>query len=78
VPYTYLQFVFPAVVVSNILCASVQSAVSVIWDREFGFLREILVSPMPRSLILFGKVLGGAMVAMVHGSLCWRSPASRM
>jgi ABC-2 type transport system permease protein len=43
--------------------------VSVIWDREFGFLREILVSPMPRALILFGKVLGGATVAMVHGSL---------
>src|SRR5579883_2777030 len=36
---------------------------------EFGFLREILVSPMPRALILFGKVLGGATVAMVHGSL---------
>src|SRR6202040_3353088 len=58
-----------AVIVLNILYTSVQSAVSVIWDREFGFLREILVSPMPRSLILFGKVLGGATVAMVHGSL---------
>ena len=69
VPYTYLQFIFPAVIVLNILYTSVQSAVSVIWDREFGFLREILVSPMPRSLILFGKVLGGATVAMVHGSL---------
>ena len=48
VPYTYLQFIFPAVIVLNILYTSVQSAVSVIWDREFGFLREILVSPMPR------------------------------
>ncbi len=69
IPYTYLQFIFPAVIVLNILYTSVQSAVSVIWDREFGFLREILVSPMPRALILFGKVLGGATVAMVHGSL---------
>jgi len=71
VPYTYIyiQFIFPAVIVLNILYTSVQSAVSVIWDREFGFLREILVSPMPRALILFGKVLGGATVAMVHGSL---------
>ncbi|MBI4045832.1 MAG: ABC transporter permease, partial [Devosia nanyangense] len=59
VPYTYLQFIFPAVIVLNIMYTSVQSAVSVIWDREFGFLREVLVSPMPRSLILFGKVLGG-------------------
>lgn len=69
VPYTYLQFIFPAVIVLNILYTSVQSAVSVIWDREFGFLREILVSPMPLSLILFGKVLGGATVAMIHGAL---------
>ena len=69
VPYTYLQFIFPAVIVLNILYTSVQSAVSVIWDREFGFLREILVSPMPRSLILLGKVLGGATVAMLHGAL---------
>jgi ABC-2 type transport system permease protein len=69
IPYTYLQFIFPAVIVLNILYTSVQSAVSVIWDREFGFLREILVSPMSRPLILFGKVLGGATVAMVHGSL---------
>src|SRR6202040_4115636 len=58
-----------AVIVLKILYTSVQSAVSVIWDREFGFLREILVSPMPRSLILLGKGLGGATVAMVHGSL---------
>jgi ABC-2 type transport system permease protein len=69
VPYTYLQYIFPAVIALNIMYTSVQSAVSTIWDREFGFLREILVSPMPRSLILLGKVLGGATVAMVHGSL---------
>jgi ABC-2 type transport system permease protein len=69
VPFTYMQFIFPAVVALNILYTSVQSAVSVIWDRQFGFLREVLVSPMPRSLILLGKVLGGATVAMIHGSL---------
>jgi ABC-2 type transport system permease protein len=69
VPYTYLQFLFPAVIVLNILYTSIQSAVSMIWDREFGFLREVLVSPMPRSMILLGKVLGGATVATVHGGL---------
>lgn len=69
VPYTYLQFIFPAVIVLNIMYTSVQSAVSVIWDREFGFLREVLVSPMPRSLILFGKILGGTTVATLHGCL---------
>ena len=69
VPFTYLQFIFPAVIALNILFTSVQSAVSVIWDREFGFLREVLVSPLSRGTILLGKVLGGATVAVMHGSL---------
>lgn len=69
VPYTYLQFIFPAVIVLNILYTSIQSAVSLIWDREFGFLREVLVSPMPRNLILLGKVLGGATTAVIHGCM---------
>jgi ABC-2 type transport system permease protein len=69
VPFTYLQFIFPAVVALNIIYTSVQSAVSVIWDREFGFLREVLVSPLSRGTILLGKVLGGATVAVMHGCL---------
>lgn len=69
VPFTYLQFIFPAVVALNILFTSVQSAVSVIWDREFGFLREVLVSPMSRSMVLLGKILGGTTVAVFHGCL---------
>ena len=69
VPYTYVQFLFPAVIALNIMYTSVQSAVSVIWDREFGFLREVLVSPMPRVAILTGKILGGTTVAMFHGAL---------
>ncbi len=69
VPYTYLQFLFPAVIVLNVMYTAVQSAVSVIWDREFGFLREVLVSPMPRWAVLLGKVLGGATVAFAHGVL---------
>ena len=69
VPFTYLQFIFPAVIALNILFTSVQSAVSVIWDREFGFLREVLVSPLWRGTILLGKVLGGATVAVMHGCL---------
>lgn len=69
IPYTYLQFLFPAVIVLNIMYTSIQFAVSVIWDREFGFLREILVSPLPRWLILLGKVLGGSTIATLHGGL---------
>lgn len=69
VPFTYLQFIFPAVIALNIMYTSVQSAVSLIWDRQFGFLREVLVSPLPRFTILLGKVLGGATVAFFHGCL---------
>jgi len=69
VPFSYLQFLFPAVIVLNVMYSSILFAVSVIWDREFGFLREILVSPMPRALILLGKVLGGCTVATMHGLL---------
>jgi len=69
VPFTYLQFIFPAVVALNVMYTSVQSAVSVIWDREFGFLREVLVSPLSRTTVLLGKVLGGTTVAVLHGCL---------
>lgn len=69
VPYTYLQFIFPAVIALNMMYTAVQSAVSVIWDREFGFLREVLVSPLPRWGVLLGKVLGGTTVAMLHGAI---------
>ncbi|MHA6689770.1 ABC transporter permease [Devosia sp. A449] len=69
VPFTYLQFIFPAVIALNIMFTSVQSAVSVIWDREFGFLREVLVSPLSRGTVLLGKILGGTTVAVLHGCL---------
>lgn len=69
IPYTYVQFIFPAIIMLNIMYTSVQSAVSVIWDREFGFLREVLVSPMPRWAVLLGKILGGTTIAVLHGSL---------
>ncbi len=69
VPFTYLQFIFPGVIALNIMFTSVQSAVSVIWDREFGFLREVLVSPLSRATVLLGKILGGTTVAVLHGCL---------
>lgn len=69
IPFTYLQFLFPAVIVLNIMYTSILFAVSMIWDREFGFLREVLVSPLPKWAILLGKILGGSTVATVHGFL---------
>ena len=69
VPYTYLQFIFPAVIALNIMYTSVQSAVSTIWDREFGFLREILVSPLPRVHHPAGQDSRRSTVALFHGCL---------
>lgn len=69
VPFTYLQFIFPGVVALNVMFTSVQSAVSVIWDRQFGFMREVLTSPLSRTTILLGKILGGSTVALLHGCL---------
>lgn len=69
VPFTYMQYIFPAVVVLNILYPSIQSAVSLIYDRQFGFFREVFASPVPRSAVFFGKLLGGATVAVLQGAL---------
>ena len=69
VPFTYIQFILPAVVVLNLMYPAIQSAVSLIWDREFGFSREVFASPTPRSAVFFGKLLGGATIAMAQGLL---------
>ena len=63
----YTQFLFPGVIAMALIFASLQSAISVIWDREFGFLKEVMVAPIPRSAILLGKALGGASTATLQG-----------
>jgi ABC-2 type transport system permease protein len=63
----YRQFIFPGMVAMTVLMTSVFSGMSVIWDREFGFLREILVAPVSRVAISAGKVAGGATVALFQG-----------
>jgi len=65
--FTYLQFMFPGVVGMTVLMTSIFSAMSIVWDREFGFLREILVAPIDRSAVAVGKSLGGATQAMIGG-----------
>jgi ABC-2 type transport system permease protein len=69
VPFTYVQFILPAVVVLNVIYPAVQSAVSLIWDREFGFVREVFASPTPRSAVFLGKLFGGATIALAQGLL---------
>lgn len=66
---SYLAFVFPGMMAMAILFSSLQSAIGVIFDREFGFLKEVLVAPIPRSSIIAGKALAGATVSTVLGSL---------
>jgi ABC-2 type transport system permease protein len=62
-------FVFPGVLAMSVLFTAIFSAASVVWDREFGFLREMLVAPVSRGSIVVGKCLGGASVAGFQGLL---------
>jgi ABC-2 type transport system permease protein len=60
-------FMFPGVLAMSTMFTAMFSAASIVWDREFGFLREMLVAPVRRSAIVIGKCLGGATVATVQG-----------
>ncbi len=60
-------FMFPGVVAMSVMFTAMFSAASIVWDREFGFLREMLVAPVSRGAIVVGKVLGGAIVATFQG-----------
>jgi ABC-2 type transport system permease protein len=60
-------FMFPGVIALSVLFTAMFSAVSIVWDREFGFLREMLVAPVRRGAIMAGKCLGGATVATIQG-----------
>ena len=63
----YRQFIFPGMVAMIVLMNSVFSGVSIVTDRQFGFLREILVAPVSRTAICIGKISGGATVSLVNG-----------
>src|SRR3954452_873014 len=60
-------FIFPGVIAMSVMFTAMFSAASIVWDREFGFLREMLVAPVSRTAIVVGKVLGGAVVATFQG-----------
>ena len=63
----YPEFIFPGIIALNLIFASFLSAISIIWDREFGFLKEILVAPIPRLSIALGKAASGSTVSLLHG-----------
>ncbi|HVT70480.1 MAG TPA: ABC transporter permease [Trebonia sp.] len=63
----FKTFIYPGVLAMSVLFTAIFSAASIVWDREFGFLREMLVAPVSRSAIVVGKCLGGATVATIQG-----------
>ncbi|MEA3201814.1 MAG: type transport system permease protein [Thermoplasmata archaeon] len=63
----YKMFIFPGSLAMSVVTTSIFGAISIVWDREFGFLREMLVAPVSRASILLGKTLGGATVATFQG-----------
>ena len=64
---SYIQFLVPGIISMSILFLAIFSGISVIWDRQFGFLKETLVAPVPRWQIMLGRTLGGATVAILQG-----------
>jgi len=63
----YLDFLAPGIVSMSILFTAVFSGLEVIWDRQFGFLKETMVAPISRTEIMIGKTFGGATIAMIQG-----------
>ncbi|MEY4731790.1 MAG: hypothetical protein RL681_736 [Candidatus Parcubacteria bacterium] len=65
----YIQFIVPGIIAMGILFTAMFAGIELIWDRQFGFLKETLVAPVPRIHIMLGRTLGGATVATVQGLL---------
>jgi ABC-2 type transport system permease protein len=65
----YLQFLAPGVIGMSVLFSSIFSGLGLLWDRQFGFLKETLVAPVSRMQIMAGKTMGGATVAVMQGTL---------
>jgi ABC-2 type transport system permease protein len=63
----YIQFLAPGIICMGILFTSIFMGIEIIWDRQFGFLKETLVAPVSRFNIMIGRTLGGATVAMMQG-----------
>ena len=60
---SYMQFIFPGILVMTVLFRSIFSSISIIWDREFGVLKEILVSPVSRKTFVLAKITSGSIVS---------------
>lgn len=65
----YMQFIFPGIIGMTILFSSIFSSISIIWDKEFGFMKEMLVAPVSRFSIVVGKALSGTAVSTIQALL---------
>jgi len=65
----YMTFMYPGVLAMSVLFTSIFASMSIMWDREFGFLKEIQVAPISRASVAIGKALGGSTVSMLQASL---------
>jgi ABC-2 type transport system permease protein len=63
----YIQFLAPGVIGMGVLFTAVFSGIELIWDKQFGFIKETLVAPVPRWLVMVGRTAGGATVALIQG-----------
>ncbi len=66
---SYLEFMAPGIIGMTLLFSSTMAGVSVLWDKQFGFMKEILVAPVSRTQIMLGKVLGGMTTSILQGLL---------
>ena len=64
--FSYLQFIFPGMIGMTILFSSIFSSISIVWDREFGFMKEMLVAPISRLSIVIGKALSGTLISVAQ------------
>src|SRR5204862_7547863 len=63
----YIQFLAPGVIAMTVLFSGIFNGIELIWARQFGFLKETLVAPVPRVTIMIGRTLGGATTSVMQG-----------
>jgi ABC-2 type transport system permease protein len=67
--HSYINFLIPGIISMTVLFTSVFSGIQVIWDRQFGFLKETLIAPVSRTSIMLGQTAGGASTAIIQGMI---------
>ncbi len=66
---SFIQFMYPGIIAMTVVMSSLFAGLSVVWDREFGFLKEVLVAPLSRTGIVIGKAVGGSIAAVAQGTV---------